>query len=249
MECIESLALMAAYVDGELDAATCARMEAHLAQCEACVQAYARQRALGGVVRGHAQVYTAPAHLRQRILDALPRPAPPPRAAPRWPWAWINLGLGGAVGAVFAVALTLSAIPPAAPLEQELVDSHFRSLLAEHLTDVVSSDQHTVKPWFTGKLDFSPPVRDLAAQGYPLIGGRVDYIGGRVVAALAYRHGKHVLNLYVWPDRHEGKPGGTPAPRQGFQLASWSDAGMRYWAVSDMNATELEHFRAALAAQ
>ncbi len=249
MECIESLALMPAFVDGELDSATAARMQAHLARCPACGEAHARQQALRGVVHGHAQQYTAPAHLRQRILDSLPRPAPAAQVAPRWPWAWINLGLGGALGAALAMSLTLSVVPPAAPLEQELVDSHFRSLLAEHLTDVVSSDQHTVKPWFTGKLDFSPPVHDLAAQGYPLVGGRVDYIGGRVVAALAYRHGKHVLNLYVWPERSAASASGTPKPRQGFQLASWSDAGMRFWAVSDMNAGELDHFRAVLAAQ
>jgi anti-sigma factor RsiW len=122
-----------------------------------------------------------------------------------------------------------------------LVDDHVRSLQPGHLTDVISTDKHTVKPWFDGKLDFAPPVKDLAAQGYPLVGGRLDYLGGRPVAALAYQHGKHPINLYVWPER-----GGADAPadttRDGYNVLHWSADGMALWAVSDLERDELQEF-------
>jgi len=131
------------------------------------------------------------------------------------------------------------------PLVSELVASHVRSLQVDHLSDVASSDRHTVKPWFNGKLDFAPTVIDLAARGYALEGGRLDYLGGRTVASLVYRHGPHPINLYTWPD-----PGPDEGPvrreRQGFRLVHWRTGGMAYWAVSDLAADEMDAFVAAL---
>ncbi|MBA5639153.1 anti-sigma factor [Duganella sp. LX20W] len=176
-----------------------------------------------------------------------PQAQPPARRTarfPRWPWAWINLGAAVASTAAFAVtlALYLAQPSPTEQLDQELVASHFRSLMPDHLTDVASTDQHTVKPWFAGKLDFAPPVTDLAPQGYALIGGRLDYIGQRPVAALAYRHRKHVLNLYVWPVATARATAPQASARQGYQLLHWTRNGMQYAAISDMGAPDLAQF-------
>jgi anti-sigma factor RsiW len=126
------------------------------------------------------------------------------------------------------------------PIQNEIVASHVRSMLASHLTDVETSDQHTVKPWFNGRIDFSPPVVDLAPQGFPLVGGRVDYIGGRVVAALVYRRHGHIINLFVWP----GSPASQrAATHEGYNLDEWSADGLSFWAISDVSAADLAAFR------
>lgn len=245
MDCRESEQLIMAEVDGELDAGAIALLRAHVATCAACRAAHVALTALHVGIRRHATTYVAPPHLRHRIIAALPR-APARRKFAAWPWAWINFAAASAFSVAFATMLTLQLSTPSSAdqLEQEIVNNHFRSLMADHLTDVASSDQHTVKPWFTGKLDFSPPVFDLAQQGFPLVGGRLDYLAGRSVAALAYRHRQHVVNLFVWPEK-AGTVANTPfhmSTRQGYQVASWSGGGFRYEAVSDMNAQELAEF-------
>ncbi len=151
---------------------------------------------------------------------------------------WFALGSSFASGAVATLAVVLMFGRPSAlpKQETEVVDSHIRALMADHLTDVASTDQHTVKPWFQGKLSYSPPVRDFTAQGFPLIGGRLDYLAGRPVAALVYRHGKHAINVFVWP----GEAFASAAQeQQGFHVQRWVQDGMQFWAVSDVNAADL----------
>jgi anti-sigma factor RsiW len=130
-------------------------------------------------------------------------------------------------------------------LAEELASDHVRSLMADHLFDIRSTDQHTVKPWFLGKLDYAPPVTDLAQVGFPLVGGRLDYIDGRPVAALVYQRQKHTINVYVWPSNGGGSAA-TPETVRGFHVEHWTRDGMTFWAVSDLNAAELAQFRAAL---
>ncbi|MDB5991163.1 MAG: anti-sigma factor [Herbaspirillum sp.] len=168
-----------------------------------------------------------------------------------WPWGRINFGIASLCSVAFAVTLALYLQAPSETdfLDREIVATHFRSLQVDHLADVASSDRHTVKPWFSGKLDYSPPVVDLAQDGYALIGGRLDYLQQRSVAGLAYRHGKHLLNLFVWPDQTGHDTVGKLTSVHGFQLLRWSHGGMAYTAVSDMSADELLAFEKLLIAQ
>jgi anti-sigma factor RsiW len=147
-----------------------------------------------------------------------------------------------------SMSLYLAVPSPEQRLTQELVDDHVRSLQSNHLFDVISTDKHTVKPWFNGKLDFAPPVIDLAQQGYPLVGGRLDFLHGRPVAVMVYSYKLHPINLYVWPGDDAGA---VPhiQERQGYHLAHWSAAGMNYWAITDAGENELDGFIADLRAQ
>ena len=269
MSCEQYQDLMSGYLDAELDPAATLEVGLHLASCAACTGELARLRSVHAAIGEHATHYTAPAHLKHRIHTALmdhqehqQRQAHQDQQAQRarqtlrrtlapLPWAWINLAIAGACSAAFAVTLALYLARPTdmERLNQDIVASHFRSLMPDHLADVASSDEHTVKPWFAGKLDFSPPVVDLAQQGFALIGGRVDYVNARPVAALAYRHRKHVLNLYLWPDQTQREAPPHATSMQGFQLLHWTQAGMHYAAVSDMNAADLGQFARQLASQ
>jgi len=205
------------------------------------------------LVRQHATRHAPPPALAERILAQVRAEAPRPQASrrPRPPWyRWIeSLALygAGALSAWLAASVLLVA-PPADPLAQQVMASHVRSLQADHLTDVTSSSHHTVKPWFAGRLDFSPPVADLAAQGYPLVGGRLDYLDGNTVAALVYRHDAHVINLFIWPAPPGAAADGAPrvSSVRGYQLLRWHTHGMQAWAVSDMAAGELRAFARAV---
>ncbi len=244
MDCAEANNLVHLYLDQELDLLRTLDVENHLRSCPSCRAQYDRQRALRSNVRRDAIYHRAPSALRQRLgvtLRAEAEGAPAPAARPR---TWWSAGIAIAAVVVLGVsaALYLATPIPQNRLIDDVVSSHVRSLMANHLSDVASSDQHTVKPWFDGKLDYSPPVDDLTGQGFPLIGGRLDYLDGRPVAALVYRHRLHVINLFVWPSEagHDQEP--RALSRQGYNLMHWKQGGMEFWAISDLNEAELRKF-------
>ena len=206
---------------------------------------------LGTLIRRHAVRHTPPDGLAERIGQAVraeavtaPTPVQQPRRGLWQGLAWFGTGAATAWG--LALMLLATPMPPQDALAEAVTANHVRSLMASHLADVASSDQHTVKPWFAGKLDFSPPVIDLAAEGFPLTGGRLDYLDGRTVAALVYRSGPHVINVFVWPAADAKAQGPVFSTRQGYQLAGWAQGGMQAWAVSDLNAAELRRFASLL---
>jgi anti-sigma factor RsiW len=240
--CPDKEPMLHGLLDGELDAANALAIEAHVQACPGCAAELERLRALGRLLRAPGVAYAAPAGLAARIGDDLAEDRPTrPRLGRLAPW-----GVSGAFAAL-AASLLVMMIGPGSEvrsIEGEVIAGHVRSLQASHLTDVASTDRHTVKPWFNGKVDFAPPVMDLAAQGYPLAGGRLDYLHGRTVAALVFRRRQHVINLYVWPS----KPGETLGGRQnrdGYSIAYWTHGGLEFWAVSDIDGSELDRFAAA----
>jgi len=225
-----------------LDAFNSVAIEAHLKTCAGCA---AELRQLEATRRRLSQPdvrYVAPPGLRENIvLSVTDRVAmTSKRQRPLTPWF-----AGGGVTALAASLLLLVAGPylSAARTEDEVIDDHVRSLLANHLTDVATSDRHTVKPWFNGKIDFAPPVVDLADQGFPLAGGRLDVLGGRVVPALVYHRRAHSINVFVRPAQDLVSPGAVAARRSGYSIVRWSHAGLECWAVSDIDLDELKQFR------
>jgi anti-sigma factor RsiW len=227
-------------LDGELEAGRRAEVESHLQSCIPCAELHHQLSQLRAAVRAGAPRYRAPAHLASRIRTSL-RKADRAGSRSRAPWTWMAVAasLASAAALVWGVLLLRPQATQQDLLAQELVSSHVRSLMPGHLMDVQSTDQHTVKPWFAGKLDFSPKVKDLAPQGYPLLGGRLDYLDRRPVAALVYQARKHVINLYVWPSSLDR---GSSSTENGFNLVHWFDGGLSYWAVSDLNMNELREF-------
>jgi anti-sigma factor RsiW len=230
--CAEMELLIQADLDGELDAAATAVLSAHLQDCPGCAALQAELAGLGRDLRGALRHEAAPTRLRALL-------ATPPAAviAPR---RWRLPALSFAAGAAIAASLVLLLPHPDADagLAAELVSDHIRALQPGHLLDVPSSDHHTVKPWFEGRIDFAPPVPDFAADGFALEGGRLDIVGGRTVAVLIYRHDKHLLNVFVWP----GTPAASSSSRQGFGLRQWTQGGLGFHAVSDLDAGEFDRF-------
>jgi mycothiol system anti-sigma-R factor len=249
MRCDEVQPRLDAYLDGELAEAEQAQLRDHLADCPECGPEAAAIERLRDGIRQAAPIYRAPQALRARIRFALRAEAAAStraaRSAPGWLAYAASILLAVAVGSGGTLLITGERQEDA--VANELIDSHLRSLLADHLTDVASSDKHTVKPWFAGRTDLSPPGVDLAAKGFPLIGGRLDLIQGKPVPALVYRAGKHVINVFVLPTR-TGDHAET-VTRRGYTLHHWNDGDLGYWAVSDASRDEFakfEHeFRAA----
>jgi anti-sigma factor RsiW len=258
-----------AYLDGELDPAGRAEVEAHLAGCADCRAELAERRRFALSLKAALPYHEAPADLVRRLSAELAASQPvsdrlivdrriagrhlATRQARRANWR------APALAASFLLALAigggggyLAALPGAVQLAESdrmteaVVDSHIRSLLAGHLTDVVSSDQHTVKPWFDGRVDIAPPVKDFAAEGFPLVGGRLDYLDHRQVAALVYRHGRHPINLFVWAQSSE--PPGLPAAtsRQGYNIRHWIEGDLSFWLVSDTESEALAELESLL---
>jgi len=249
MNCEQCRVLIHALIDGELDAGHAADVEAHVATCAGCAGELEALRAMRAEMADANLKEQAPAHLRARIEAGL---TPPPRRTASWLTSRVaswrdflgGLTLGTALSAAVAATLVVAVIhnDMTQRITDEVVSAHVRSLQAGHLTDVLTSDQHTVKPWFNGKLDLAPPVVDLTAQGFTLIGGRLDYIDGEEAASIVYRRRNHVINLFV--TRHSGaKHGGaTTETVHGFNVRRWTQNGLDFWAVSDINAGELDEF-------
>ena len=239
MTCDEAEILLHALIDGELDAGHARAVEDHIAGCPRCAAQLRAYREMSKAVAGADLRYAAPPELRRRIEASLPQARVPNRRA-----VLRGFAMGSAVSAIAATGLVAIILrsDDEARIESEVVSAHLRSLQAGHLTDVLSTDQHTVKPWFNGRLDFSPPVYDFAAQGYPLLGGRLDYVDGRTVAALAYGRRQHLINVFLWPAARG--PSGAPRTRdrQGYHLLPWATKDYAYWVVSDLGTAELHDF-------
>ena len=244
MSCEDALALLPAYIDGELDLVHSLEVEQHLEICATCARVLENQRTLRSAIQSGPLHYAPPAPLKARIAAALRAEAGPQRSLTRARWPWIAIAAGVLLAAFFFERWPIGSHPPQENLlAQEILDSHLRSLLPGHLTDVPSSDRHTVKPWFNGKLEYSPPVEDFAAQGFPLAGGRLDAVSGQTVAVLIYKRRQHTINVYVWPGSGAAdSPGGAAIERQGYHLMHWTQGGFHYWAASDVNPAELEEF-------
>jgi anti-sigma factor RsiW len=247
MICDRAGAVLHGYFDNELDAAGAAEFELHLEQCPECVDALEDLESLHASI-GLAQLYErAPATLRKKILASL-GPARPVAVFPsRTVWRW--LAVAAAILLATYASWRVTSLGHSGSydtvLAAEIVDAHLRSLQPGHLTDVVSTDQHTVKPWFDGKLDFSPPVQDFGDQGFPLQGGRIDVVHGRSVAALVYARRKHFVNVFIWPtDEKDRAP--SSGSQQGYQWLEWRKGGLEFCAVSDAAPSALEQLHSLL---
>jgi anti-sigma factor RsiW len=242
MSCREAQELIHGYVDGELDLVRNLEMERHFRECTACAGAYERLRGMRSAM--NIPYFQPPVGLETRIrarvreASGVAKPVAP-RARFQWQWAGIAAGLVIVALGTWRVATVQQGRGGADTLAQEVLASHVRSLMASHLTDVPSSDRHTVKPWFNGKLDFSPVVGDFVDRGFPLLGGRLDYLGDRPVAALVYQRRKHVINLFIWPAPQQPDTDVQETERQGYHLMHWTKGHMTYWAASDLNPAEL----------
>jgi anti-sigma factor RsiW len=234
--CADQLLLLGGLVDGELDAANIALVEAHVARCEGCREELERLQAVRRLLAADGVRHEAPEGLDRRIAE-LPElsPARTPRRLP----GWLAPGVAGALAAALAIVALTGPLQQQSALDQQIVSSHVRSLQPGHLIDVRTSDRHVVKPWFNGRIDFSPPVPELADRGFPLVGGRLDSIDGKTVPAIVYKRRLHTVNVYVWPSVNARS---RETVKDGFAIEEWSKDGMRFAAVSDIPAAELRQF-------
>jgi anti-sigma factor RsiW len=256
LNCDDARVLMHGHLDGELDLADDLEVQRHIEECPRCAREYAALRAMRTRLKDDAFRFEAPAALKEKIRRALPaatisRSNGYQSRRGAWVQRSVRFAVPLAMGAVLALIIAPRTITPAInqELAGEVVASHVRSLMATHLMDVASTDQHTVKPWFNGKLDFSPPVNDFVKDGFPLVGGRLDYIEGRPVAALVYQHGKHVINVFMWPTTGTATSAERIETEHGYNVEQLTVAGMNCWVVSDLNQLELDKFAGLIRAK
>ena len=255
----EANRLLHAYIDGELDPAKTLELEAHLAENPSERAACERLREMSAAIRDKADYHTAPAWLQARVRAAIPAdPKTGPARAAWWGWLkpagsfaavdWLRPAASFAAVAVVTWVVALGVMRPDEDerITQEVLASHVRATLANRFYDVASSDQHTVKPWLSARLAFSPPVPDLSASGFELVGGRLDYIGAQPVAVLVYKRRAHLIDVFVWPV--EARKTEQTLAHDGFNIERFARNGMSFWLVSDLNRDELDDFARLLAA-
>jgi anti-sigma factor RsiW len=248
LSCQRSQELIHGYLDGELDLARSLEVEQHMHECEICARSYRSQTTLRLSLKNDSLYYPAPDKLKKRVQSSLQEEIKSEVSRRAFGWRWLTVGASLAFMFLIGVVVWRLVPMPIRPsgdelLAQEVVSDHVRSLqMSGHLTDVLSSDQHTVKPWFDGKVDFAPPVRDFASQDFRLYGGRLEYLNNRAVATLIYQRRLHYINLFIWPAKQAGSTGGVAIQRQGYNLIHWTSSGMNYWAISDLNSVELQEF-------
>jgi anti-sigma factor RsiW len=243
VDCTLNRNLLEGYLDGELGFESALEVEAHIASCPGCAADVESWKGIRGAIERADLYHRAPSALEAKVREMAPaadaRTGAPHVGSVGWLQRWLWAG-GGAAFATAALLLAFVASRPAAPsVAQEVATSHIRSMMADHLMDVVSTDQHTVKPWFDGKIDFAPPVKDFAAEGYPLAGGRLDYLENRKVAVLVYHRALHVINVYVWPAVDNGSTEIKTETVRGYNVLAWKKDGFEFRAASDLNAAEM----------
>jgi anti-sigma factor RsiW len=239
MNCHEIHPLLHAYVDSELDLMPSLEVDRHLKTCAGCTAMKRSLESLRSTIRNSDLAYRAPESLRARIRESVSDTSDETPQRRSQPWFWQLLALGS-IGFAIVMLMLQPFVNDRDRLADEAIADHVRSLMPGHLMDVASSDQHTVKPWFNGKIDFAPEVKDFAAQGFPLIGGRLDYLNGQAVAALVYRRNQHTVNAFVWPVKKS--TASTIEERRGYSIINRDINDLHYCIVSDLNGKELDEF-------
>ena len=252
MDCTNARSLLDGYLDHELDRKLSTKLEEHLDACDDCSRTVAARASLGTMLKKEASYYPAGPALASRIRAGIRQTTAQREGRLRKPrfklldWnRWLPLGGAVVAGALVASVATLqvASAPQDDALVAQLINGRSRSIVTGHQIDVASSDQHTVKPWLSSKLDFSPNVIDLAASGFPLRGGRLDYVNNRAVAVLVYGHHEHLIDLYIWPeDTARDSAASRALSRRGVNVLHWTAGGMTHWAVSDINEADLKEF-------
>ncbi|GCE21685.1 anti-sigma factor family protein [Dictyobacter kobayashii] len=250
MNCTEAQRLLHAYIDNELDVAHTLEVERHLETCAVCLENYQEYQALRDAMRDDALYFTAPAKLQKSVQAALRERSRTPLLARATSWRGPGVAAAACLIAVALAVLltglwrTTSTVPPGgagAGIQQQVFNNHMRSLMADHLVDIRSSNPDVIKPWFKGKLDYSPYIYNLAPAGYSLVGGRLDYLDNRAVAAIVYKYQGHIVNFFLWPSQQNSAPI-TISSAQGYHLANWEEEKMNCWAISDLKQSELQRF-------
>lgn len=236
MNCEQTQRMLHPYLDNELDADTLIKLDMHLAGCDACRAELHKYQQLQSSLHSNVKAFTLPDGARDRFLQRI-RQEETRQAAQLEPF-WKRVQTGYAVAAMILLAWIITVLVPGKPADMSLavIDAHVRSLQANHLTDVQSTDQHTVKPWFNGKIAISPEVKDFTQQGFKLVGGRLDYLAQHPAAVVVYQRRKHIINLFCW---QSDKPVVLTGQQQGFNMIAWRENGLQYWLVSDLNNKEL----------
>jgi anti-sigma factor RsiW len=244
MDCDQTKILIDAYVDNELDLVNSLELEQHIRNCQSCTSVYSNYLALHTALKDDSLYYNLPPGLEEKLTASIKSSEKNQLRIKTGFWGWRGIAAAFALSTIVLILFILLRTPPSveSQLTEQIVDNHMRSLMPNHLTDVQNSDQHTVKPWFNGKLDFSPPVPDLSSQGFNLIGGRLDYINGQPVAAIVYQRKSHYINLFFWFSDNKEDINKKVSVTKGYNVIHWTKGNRNYWAVSDINLTELDEF-------